>query len=246
MRLIAKHLGSLYKRINRIFSYPYDIYRRKGSFFLLNRNTMMDDGIIKFKKYEDNLISNAINTINRNNISHVYDIGSNIGMYTVQLGKLPSVKHISSFEPFPTLFLQIGANVLINNLADKWQGHQCAISDYDGTADLHYHPYFLGTSSLKPDWAERAKSSVKVQVKRFDTLIRDTHQRCYVKLDVEGSEIQALIGMIEFLSNNWVILQMECSDDSIKDAMNILSPLGYELQERYELGNYIFSNIPAH
>lgn len=228
MRGIRKLAGSLYKRLARPFTHRYDIYRRKGRLWLLDRESMMDEGLLKFKDYEDQLIDTACRLIEQHQITHLLDIGSNLGYYTVQLGKLAQIKEIHSFEPFPALYLQIGANVLINGLTDKWHGHRCALSDHEGMMTLHYHPFYLGTSSLDPEWTERATAHIDVPVQRLDACLGWAGERCYVKIDVEGSEVDVLKGMQNFLDNNLVVLQIEAIDAHFDKITHFLQEHGLE------------------
>lgn len=241
MRGIWKLAGSLYKRLARPFTHRYDVYYRKGRLWLLNRETMMDEGLIKFKDYEDDLLDSACRLIEKYQITHLIDIGSNIGYYTVQLGKLAQIQEIHSFEPFPALYLQIGANVLINGLTDKWHGHRCALSDQEGTTTLHYHPFYLGTSSLNPEWTERATERINVPVRRLDACVELSGARCYVKIDVEGSEIDVLNGMRGFLEKNLVVLQIEAIDEHLEEITSLLQGSGLERLSSHGI-DHLFAN----
>lgn len=239
---LRKHAGSIYKRLSRLVTHPYDVYSRKGSLFLLNRNSMMDEGLIKFKDYEDELVAQASTLIREHDLTHLVDIGANLGFYTVQLGKLPQISTITSFEPFPALFLQLGANVLINGLTEKWRGFQQALSDSNRIAQLHYHTYYLGTSSLDAEWKDRAQESIDVELVRLDDVLNWSGERCFVKVDVEGSEVAALRGMTHFLANNTIFLQVETNANRIPQVRSILEPLGFLLLSKIEENDYLFCN----
>lgn len=242
MRGIRKIAGSLYKRLARPFTYRHDVYYRKGKLWLLNRETMMDEGFIKFKNYEDKLIYKASHLIEQHQITHLFDIGANLGYYTVQLGGLQQIRKIHSFEPFPDLYLQIGANVLINGLTEKWHGHQCALSDHEGSTTLHYHPYYLGTSSLDPEWTDRASESIQVPAQRFDDLVDCTNERCYVKIDVEGNEPSTLTGMKRFLSRNTILLQIEITPKTKKTVFMQLKEQGFSRITHLGENDYLAAN----
>jgi len=242
MRGIRKLAGSLYKRLAHPFTHRHDVYRRKGRLWLLDRESMMDEGLIKFKDYEDALIDNARHLIEQHQITHLFDIGANLGYYTVQLGSLPRIGEIHSFEPFPALYLQIGANVLINGLTEKWHGHRCALSDQEGSTILHYHPYYLGTSSLDPEWTSRATESIEVPVRRFDDLVDCTDKRCYVKIDVEGNEPSTLAGMKRFLSRNTILLQIETTPKTSKSVFTQLAEHGFSRIIHLEQNDYLAAN----
>ena len=241
---VPKIFRSIYKRLNNLFSHPFQVYKREGAYFLLNRNTLMDEGIIKFKKYENHLIDRAKEIIEKNNIKYFFDIGSNIGFYSVLLGKLSTIEKIYSFEPLPMLFQQINSNILINNLTPKWTGFNCALSDKNDKAEFFYNPYFLGTSSLKQEWANnRGTHSIKVDVNKFDDLIDIRQENCFVKIDVEGNELETVRGMKEFLLANKVYMQIESSEENIEEIKNLLSGAGYRLVCNVSGNDYYISNM---
>lgn len=204
----------------------------------------MDEGIIKFKKYENELIENAKEIIKENNIKYFFDIGANLGFYSVLLGKLSNIEKIYSFEPLPVLYQQTSSNILINNLTSKWEGYNCALSDKKDRMELYYHPYFLGTSSLRRDWANnRNTHSVEVDVRVLDDILDIRDKSCFVKIDVEGNEVEVIRGMQKFLSENRAYLQIESSPESIDTISDLLSASGYRIDGAPSGSDYYISNL---
>ncbi|MGC5198761.1 FkbM family methyltransferase, partial [Aphanothece microscopica] len=58
-----------------------------------------------------------------------FDVGANIGSFTVAMAQLQKVERIHSFEPMPTLFLDLAENARRNDPADKIRLHNMAISE---------------------------------------------------------------------------------------------------------------------
>jgi phthiocerol/phenolphthiocerol synthesis type-I polyketide synthase E len=82
----------------------------------------------------------------------VFDVGANIGMFTVYAAWRWPRTRIFSFEPVPALFA-----ILKENAA--WCDAQvtlfnCALSDHAGTADLTFYPNTSGMSSFYPNEEE--------------------------------------------------------------------------------------------
>lgn len=82
----------------------------------------------------------------------VFDVGANIGMFTVYTAWRWPRTRIFSFEPVPALFeilrdnaARAGAEVTLFN---------CALSDHAGTADLTFYPNTSGMSSFYPNEEE--------------------------------------------------------------------------------------------
>lgn len=241
--MLRKYFSSIYKRVNQLVTHPYQVYKRRGAYFLLNRNSFMDECLIKYKPYETEMIDKAVEAVNKYRITHLFDIGANLGYYTVLLGRQPQITSICSFEPFPALQLQIGANVLINGLVDKWKSYQCALGDEAGEAELFYHPFWLGTSSLDRNWVQRSEYSIHVDVRTFDSLVDIRGARCFVKIDVEGVESAVLSGMQAFLRNNAVFLQIETTGERAVQVEAVLQAAGYRLVGRASGSDLYFSNI---
>lgn len=239
---LKKHMGSIYKRVNNLISYQYGVYKRKGVYLLLNKKSMMDEGLIKFKDYEDDLLLFAENTIDKDGLTHFIDIGANLGFYTVRLGMLAAIEKVLSFEPLPALYVQTSSNVLVNNILDKWQGFNIALSDYTGKAEFYYHPFYLGTSSLDEEWTDRASHSTEVEVKTFDETVQLMDKRCFIKIDIEGSEIGLLKGMQRFLSENKAFIQIETKPENLDEVTSLLANCSYSLKGNPFDNDYYFCN----
>ena len=120
------------------------------------------------------------------------DVGANVGHYALRLAAL--VPRVQAFEPHPRL-----AYVLRRAMPHRVEVHSIAISDTCGRAVLTV-PYFMrpteGMASLSEHsglFAE-ARSLMRIRVERttLDTLAdRDIG---FVKIDVEGHEMQVLRG----------------------------------------------------
>jgi len=99
--------------------------------------------------------------------SVVWDIGSNIGFYTVMVGKILRGKGIVySFEPIPRTFKRLKANVEVNGLTNI-KLFNIALSDHKGTAQMYERdvPHVTGTPTLDPKWAQKGGLKRLVQVK---------------------------------------------------------------------------------
>ena len=243
MKVLRKLGGSIYKRLDRLLPHPWQVYRRKGLYLLLNKGSMMDEGFIKFKDYEDALIANAERIIDEYGISRVLDIGSNLGFYTARLGQCANVKEVHSFEPIRQLFIQTGANALINGISDKWTGHNLAASDEEGTADIHFNDFYMGVSSLESTWTDRFDKTQLVRLAPIDSVLGDAQQRIFVKMDVEGWEAYALRGMQNLLRNNQVYIQVESAPAKLEETLRILTDLGYRYAGNPVGDDHYFTNM---
>lgn len=123
----------------------------------------------------------------------VFDVGANVGLYTLPaLSKLTD-GHIHAFEPHPIIAAQLRRNIVLN------------------PGMVTVHNYALGGESAEFTISEYELSDVDdgyyTQMKRGDDLVSESpiDQPTIVKIDVEGHEIGVLEGMEKMLANCRVI-----------------------------------------
>ena len=65
---------------------------------------------------------------------------------------------------------------------------------------------------------------------------------CFVKIDVEGHELNVIQGSKEFLKNNFCLIQVEIShENSLREFDIVMNRLGYSLVKKID--DYYYSNI---
>jgi len=153
------------------------------------------------------------------------DIGANNGYYTVLAADLvgPSGK-IISIEPNPNAFRRLMHNVKFNNLSNVVTLN-VALSDHDGNAIIYLNKGSDdGQASLIK--SVHVQPLGQIELKRFDHLFID-EKISIVKMDVEGSEINIIKGMENYLkSHKEVKIVMEWNPTyRTNDEFNYLSSL---------------------
>jgi FkbM family methyltransferase len=82
----------------------------------------------------------------------VFDVGANIGMFSLSiLHRFPGVR-VYAFEPAPPLFELLQANT--ESFGERVKLFPCALADRPGTASLTYYPNTTGMSSFHADEQE--------------------------------------------------------------------------------------------
>lgn len=126
----------------------------------------------------------------------VFDIGANIGWYSLLLGRMiPPGVNIYSFEPDPVNFEMLEHNIRLNH-ATQITAIQKALATEDGTQQLHrYDSNNLGRHSLLN---LQDGESVAVQTTSLDNFweSQELGSRIprFIKIDIEGYELMALRG----------------------------------------------------
>jgi FkbM family methyltransferase len=131
----------------------------------------------------------------------VFDIGANIGWYSLLLGRMiPPGVNIYSFEPDPLNFELLEHNLRLNH-ATQVTAIQKALATEDGTQQLHRHDSNnLGRHSLLN---LQDGESVAVKTTSLDNFwdSRELGSRTprFIKIDIEGYELLALRGAEKIL-----------------------------------------------
>jgi FkbM family methyltransferase len=167
--------------------------------------------------------------------AHFIDIGANIGFYSISSSILNPTLKCTAFEPNPRIKRVFSNNIAINNL-DNITVHELALSNYSGQADF-YIPAFTGSGGgsfqiLHPEEGEPI--TYKVGVKTLDEIVKDNSGIDLIKIDVEGSEYQVILGALNTIKNFKPTIVVELLrkwmrpfESSPQMVLDHLSSLGY-------------------
>lgn len=137
------------------------------------------------------------------------DVGANIGYFTVLMGALcgPSGKVIA-YEANPHLYQILMDNLSINYLHDRVTVYTKAVYSQKTTIDFYLTSRFLGNSSIYRHNDEYHKHyqdviiKIKIEAEPLDVLIEKLPQIDLIKIDIEGGEYQAFLGMQNIIKKN--------------------------------------------
>lgn len=147
------------------------------------------------KKYEQYMLSK----IQKDDV--IVDVGANMGYYSIQFARLTNGK-VYSFEPLSTQFSLLKRNVELNKLTNDVLINN-AVSDTNEVKKIY----------LTED-EEQGTSSIEVKTSSFEevqcTTLDDYFEKNNVtkldvlKMDIEGHEKKALIGMKNILAKGMI------------------------------------------
>ena len=163
-----------------------------------------------------------------------WDIGANIGFYTCLFASLVGPSgHVVAFEPLPQTADFLDFNVRLNGLTNVTVIVK-AVGAVAGKQSIYFGDSSAGegTASLAhigPDWNEAL-----VEVDAIDNMSMSLPPPDFVKIDVEGCQLDVLRGGAEFFSRRSPMLMAELrdSDSGIMEATETyLRQLGYQIYE---------------
>lgn len=122
----------------------------------------------------------------------IIDVGANIGLVSLLLARRFPDRAIHAFEPNPTTFETLEANIA-RNTANKVSCHRYAVSDADGTVMFDNDPVARGTASISKD---TGGNTAEVPATTLDSFVAKQGITAVglLKIDVEGYETLVLRG----------------------------------------------------
>lgn len=154
------------------------------------------------------------------------DVGANKGVYTRLLAELAS--HVHAFEPNPKAY-----RWLDRALPDNVATYPIALSDQEGTSNLYLPQRGRGFSnqlgSLSSTKANSPHAVIPVQTRTLDSYgFSDVG---FIKIDVEGFELQVLEGARGTIARNRPALLIELEErhtgKPIEDLISAVKALEY-------------------
>jgi FkbM family methyltransferase len=164
----------------------------------------------------------------------VYDVGAYIGIYTLFFARaVGQMGRVVAFEPNPGNYEELVHNVQLNGLGNVATLNLGLGSSNDSMA-LLLNPIYPTRSALVQDSmkdlpAGKALTTVTVQVASLDSLIKelDLPRPDFVKVDVEGFEVEVLHGMGETLDTCHPTLFVELHGTTSKEVIGFVLSKGY-------------------
>ncbi|HLB41792.1 MAG TPA: FkbM family methyltransferase [Gammaproteobacteria bacterium] len=139
-----------------------------------------------------------------------FDVGSNIGYWTVYLGRKLRAKQVHCFEPDPKLFSILKKNISLNKIETHTIANEYAICETERNIKLYLLPEHSGDNR---SYFVEGRVSIPVKATSIDQYVNKykISQVDFIKIDIQGGEAFALDGCIETLSRYKPVLMVEFS-----------------------------------
>lgn len=156
----------------------------------------------------------------------VFDVGANIGVFTVLLAKQGA--KVFSFEPNPDSCSRLSRNVATNNLSDRVRVFPTALGDKHGTGKLCVINGGTTGGMIAPLNGNSA-SGVEVPIATLDEVASSLSPSTIdlMKIDAEGSEVAILRGGEQTLDRVQRIIVEYHSRELLRQVREILTRKGF-------------------
>ncbi len=224
-----------YQKIYKFIDKLIDIYSIDVNSLYYNKK-----GILKFQNEfvsgEHYVIDKVLTKILTNDNVIIFDVGANVGNYSISIVNHLIVQKVYSFEPNPITFEQLKNNtksfknihVINAGLGDK----NAAMEIYTYKDEQTTEHASLYKTVLTELHKKQEIDSINVNIYTIDSFCNkeNINQIDFLKIDTEGHEFAALEGAKEMLNNDKIkIIQFEFNEMNVisrvflKDFYEILS-----------------------
>ena len=138
------------------------------------------------------------------------DCGASYGNHTVFYAKVLKAKRVTSFEPHPESYIGLHKTILANNLEDTVTIYNHGLSArFEDIGLFATKPEYIGALQFlyKSELVESPIDSVTAESKPLDSVISTYVD--YLKIDVEGMEMEVLEGAKKLISKYRPIIFIE-------------------------------------
>ena len=131
----------------------------------------------------------------------IFDIGGNIGWYSICLDKIKKNVEVHTFEPIPSTYESLIANAKING--SKIKINNFGLSDKKEDLVFYFHKEGSGNASAAIMNDTRQNTEIKCHVDTLDNYFIDQNltKLDFIKCDVEGAELLTFKGAMRTIEN---------------------------------------------
>jgi len=164
----------------------------------------------------------------------VIDCGANIGYYTNFFRTIVGKKGcVHAFEPVPSTFEHLTKNALEYSKYNNYRLNNSGLYRIETIKNIYIPDSISGHASLNNHqdvWNAQKIDNIEIKLIRLDDYIDklDINKVDFIKIDIEGSEMDALYGSKNTLQKNKPKLHLEVNSDLLHDSQ-------YAVQELWEL-----------
>ena len=247
--IFKRIVPSLIRKILKILNKNRGYFKVKSFQMYLDFLDPIDREIILFNEFEKEEINLLIKYLKENRSKIFLDIGSNCGYYSVLISSKKFINKVYAFDPNREANLKftktLKKNLKIKNKIKLYNFGLSNINSKLKVKSLRKNNYTqTGGTSVFRKYTKGTYVETLENFKKGDDVLNLNKLRLGIKIDVEGHEIQVLIGIKNILKSNRCIVQIEIFKKNYSKVYNFLSVMNYRLVAKFEKrSNYFFKNF---
>ncbi|MEN9880940.1 MAG: hypothetical protein RLZZ308_123 [Candidatus Parcubacteria bacterium] len=157
-------------------------------------NGGVDNSIFLFGPYEKDMLELMSQIINHDDVC--LDIGANIGQHSILMALVAKDGEVHSYEPNKRLVGQFSESLKKNDI-NNVVIHEYGLGEKEDVSMLYSNNLNVGMSSvIRP---ELYSSKEEIIVKKFDSEWDSSKKVSFIKMDIEGYEVNAFRGMEQLI-----------------------------------------------
>lgn len=170
------------------------------------------------------------------------DVGANVGNHSIVAARALGAARVVAFEPNPVASRILLTNIALNDLTDTIVHHAIGLSDTDGSATA-----FEPTTGLNLGGTKLIRGLGDLVLKRGDDVLGG-EEIGFIKIDVEGAELQALAGLEKTIAAQRPPMLVEVDDRNVEPFRSWLASMNYQVAARARPGegNEDYFLVPSH
>ena len=225
---------NLFKGVVQVIKFKKEIYLE------LHVDDWIQENIYFLGKYEEAELLFIQSSLQKGDV--FIDIGTNIGLHSLFSSKLVGEKGIVvSFEPFSKNFTAFKKNILLNKSLNIIP-ENIAISNTEKSIEIFYNSEESNLGMASSYLTEHSDSET-IKAVSLDSYLRDNplQKINFIKIDIEGGEYNALLGMKNTLTTFYPTLLIEMLENNEvnqpnnnENITNYLEKIGYK---KYYINN---------
>ena len=193
-----------------------------GSFIIIE-NDLIGQFILRHGVWEGHLANIYSQLINETDV--ILDAGANIGFHTVQFARFG--KKVYAYDPQPTIFNLLSANILFNGVTDRVEQFRLGLSDKPGSIRMEPVNKFDQPNGMH-NFGGRGLTNDRTGEESVELVTFDKDVDV-IKIDIQGSEIYAFKGMEQMIDRcqPWIMFENYEDGENDKKVLDFLLNKGY-------------------
>jgi FkbM family methyltransferase len=228
-QILLKSAASFIAKNHRNFALKY--FYIVARFFIISAENKNPD----FNTNGENWLWSRLSTLK---MDCIFDVGANVGDWSIGLSKKLKPKKVFAFEPIPQTYEMLTKNIGNLEVFPK----NIALSNFTGELEMNFsiEKSYLSSSISNAENTSFQKANCKVQRGDEFCNIFNIGGIDFLKIDTEGNDFKVLKGFEGKIKSNEIrLIQFEygpfsiVSKDLLKDFYDFLNKYGYMIGKIY-------------